>query len=284
METTLVFSDELMTALTVLFIACTVAPAFYYVWYVYKKKLNHAGMLAGLAAFFLCGYLLPSMLLGSFAPADKSAEMAPAAYALLRALLVALPEVGGITVFLLFMSRRYSTVRVPIGFGLGFRLFDLLYLGALNALFRLANALTVNRDGLESLLESVDAASAPALVEQLELLAASAPKVYLMSAVDYVCMLVISVVVARFIWYGLEGGKLEEDRRLILLAFVLRFVAEFLQAFYSVGGASYGLCAGIYYVLTALAVCYCYYEARRRDDPEKIHADHIQWKQHRRLR
>ena len=83
---------------------------------------------------------------------------------------------------------------------------------------------------------------------------------------------------------SLEGGKLEEDRRLILLAFVLRFVAEFLQAFYSVGGASYGLCAGIYYVLTALAVCYCYYEARRRDDPEKIHADHIQWKQHRRLR
>lgn len=284
METTLVFSDELTTALTVLLIACLITPSFYYVWYVYKRKLNHAALLAGLAAFFLCGYLLPSMLLGSFAPAEKSAEMAPAAYALLRALLVALPEVGGIAVFLVFLKQRYDTVRVPIGFGLGFRLFDLLYLGALNALFRLANAMTVNRDGLDSLLETVEADAAPALLEQLEALAASAPKLYLMSAVDYICMLIISVAVARLIWYGLEGGKLEADRKLILLAFLLRFVAEFLQAFYSAGGASYFLCAGIYYTLTALAVGYCFFEARRRDDPELIRADRLQWKQHRRLR
>ncbi len=279
METTLVFSDELTTSLVVLFITCLILPAFYYVWYVYKKKLNHAGLLAGLAAFFLCGYLLPSMLLGSFAPADKSAEMAPAAYALLRALLVALPEIGGMAVFLAFMQRRYSTVRVPIGFGLGFRLFDLLYLGALNALFRLANALTVNREGLQSLLDSVDAASAPALQEQLEALAASAPRIYLISSVDYICMLLVSVVAARLIWYGLEGGKLEEDRRLILLAFVLRFAGEFLQAFYSAGGASFGICAGFYYGLTALAVGYCIFESHRRDDPEQIRDNPLKGKQ-----
>ena len=50
---TLVFPEPLITALSFLFCFCMLAPALYYVWFVYRRKLDHTGMLGGLAVYFV---------------------------------------------------------------------------------------------------------------------------------------------------------------------------------------------------------------------------------------
>ncbi len=276
---TLVFSQPLITALSFLFSFCMLAPALYYVWFVYRRKLDHIGLLGGLAAFFLFGYLITGILLGVIAPESRRESMGPWAYALLRGLVTALAEVGGVWFALWFLRRGKPTdrltVRIPIGFGLGYRLFDLLYLGAFNALFRLLNAMSVNRDGLETILEGVEPEAAPALEAQLRLLAESAPKMYWLSAVDYLCMLIISVCVARLLWYSMEGGLKPADTRYLPLVFAVRLVGESLLALYQSGGGSFFACAGIYYVLTAALACFTWYQSSRRDSRELLHDEHL---------
>ncbi len=275
----LVFSEPLITALSFLFCFCLLAPALYYVWFVYRRKLDHTGLLGGLAAFFLFGYLVTGLLLGVLAPESKKTSMSPWSYALLRGIVTALVEVGGCWASLWFLRRgrpeNRRTFRVAVGFGLGYRLFDLLYLGAFNALFRLLNAMSVNRDGLATILEGVGEADAPALEEQLRLLAASSPQMYWLSAVDYFCMLVISVCVARLLWYSLEGGLQPAEVRFVPLVFGVRLVGEVLLALYQSGGGSFLACAGTYYVLTAALACFTWYQSSRRDSKELLHDEHL---------
>ncbi len=279
MDTALVFPQPLITALSFLFCFCMLAPAMYYVWFVYRRRLDHSAMLGGLAAFFLFGYLLSGLLLGFIAPESRRDSMPGWTYALLRSVVLAAVEVGGCWLCLWFLRRgrpaNKRNVRIPIGFGLGYRLFDLLYLGAFNALFRLLNAMSVNRDGLQTVLDGVEADAAPALEAQLRLLAESAPRVYWLSAADYLCMLVISVCAARLLWYSLEGGLRPAEPKLIGLVLGVRLAGEWLLAMYQTGAGSYGLCAGCYYVLTAALACFTWRECSRRDDKELLHDEHL---------
>jgi uncharacterized membrane protein YhfC len=87
-------------------------------------------------------------LLGTFAPDSAAAKMGPAAYSVSRAFLTAVSEAGGIWATLYFLSKRYSSVKVSNGLGLGFKLFDLLIIGGINSFTRLSLMLAVNKDGL----------------------------------------------------------------------------------------------------------------------------------------
>ena len=271
MESELVFSGELITALTVLFAVCILLPTMYYVWYVYRKRFNHIALLGGLAAFFLMGFLVSENLLRLLTPAAGAGMWT---YALLRAFIAALCDVGGFTLGLWFLKRQHSTIRVPISFGLGYRLFEMLYLGAMNTVLRLTSAMTVNREGLQALLDTVTEEQAPAMKLQLMSLAESAPGMYWMSTVDYICRFVLTVALVRLVWYAFEGGREPEDKRMIGAAFCLDFLCELMLALHA-AGASYHLCAAVYYVLVAGTVCLAYYVAHRRDDPQQITADHL---------
>ena len=272
MDSELVFSGELITALTVLFAVCILLPTMYYVWYVYRKRFNHIALLGGLAAFFLMGFLVSENLLRLLAPAAGAGMWT---YATLRAFIAALCDVGGFVLGLWFLKKQHSTIRVPISFGLGYRLFEMLYLGAMNTVLRLTSAMTVNREGLQALLDTVTEEQAPAMKLQLQSLAESAPGMYWMSTVDYSCRFVLTVALVRLIWYAFEGGREPEDKRLIAAAFGIDFLCELMLALHA-AGASYHLCAGIYYVLVAGTVCLAYYVAHRRDDPQQLTADHLQ--------
>ena len=271
MDSELVFSGDLITALTVLFAVCILLPTMYYVWYVYRKRFNHIALLGGLAAFFLLGFLISENLLRLLAPAAGAGQWI---YSFLRAFCAALCDVGAYALGLWFLKKQHSTIRVPISFGLGYRLFEMLYLGAMNTVLRLTSAMTVNREGLQALLDTVTEEQAPALKLQLMSLAESSPGMYWMSTVDYICRFTLTVALVRLVWYAFEGGREPSDKRLIAAAFGIDFLCELMLALHA-AGASYHLCAGIYYVLVAGAVCLAYYVAHRRDDPQQLTADHL---------
>ena len=211
MESELVFPGGLITAMTVLFAVCILLPTMYYVWYVYRKRFNHIALLGGLAAFFLFGFLLAENLLRLLGPAAGAGKWT---YALLRGFCLALCDVGAYALGLWFLKKQHSTIRVPISFGLGYRLFEMLYLGALNVLLRLTSAMTVNRDGLQSLLDTVTEEQAPALRLQLMNLAETSPGIFWMSTVDYICRFVLTVALvpaAAFAYTG-EDSSSSENR------------------------------------------------------------------------
>ena len=271
MDSELVFSGDLITALTVLFAVCILLPTMYYVWYVYRKRFNHIALLGGLAAFFLFGFLVAENLLRLLAPTAGAGQWT---YSFLRAFCAALCDVGAYALGLWFLKKQHSTIRVPISFGLGYRLFEMLYLGAMNTVLRLTSAMTVNREGLQALLDTVTEEQAPALKLQLMSLAESSPGMYWMSTVDYICRFTLTVALVRLVWYAFEGGREPSDKRLIAAAFGIDFLCELMLALHA-AGASYHLCAGIYYVLVAGAVCLAYYVAHQRDDPQQLTADHL---------
>lgn len=268
------FSSELVGALTVLFAVCILVPTMYYVWNVYRRKLSHIAILGGLAAFFIFGYLVAETLLRLLAPASRMEAMGMWPYALVRALCVAASETAGISFALWYLHRQHGTIRVPIGFGLGFRLFEMFYLGALNTLLRLSTVMSVNQNGPEEILSQVNEGQREAFELQLRELAESSVGMYWMSAVDYACRFILAVVLARLIWYAFEGGRLPEDKRLIGAAFGLDFLCELMLALHA-AGASYPLCASFYYVFVALGVCLIYAVSRRRDDPQRLTAEHV---------
>lgn len=266
------FSPALVTALAISFAACILVPVMYYVWTVYKKRISHVGILAGLAAFFLFSYLIAGILLGQLAPERESWGNA-----VIRALIITVCDLAGMGLGLWFLHRQERTLRVPIGFGLGFRLFDLIWLGGLNVLAPLSSAMTVNQNGLDAFLTQVEAEKAPALEQQLLALAETSPKVYWLGTVDYLCKFILAVALTRILWYAFEGGREPADRRFAVLTFALKLLCELMLALYAAGG-KYQLCSAAYYVLTAATVCLAYYLAHKRDDPEQFRADHLRAK------
>ena len=272
------FSPGLVTALSMTFAACILIPVMYYVWMVYKKRISHVGILAGLAAFFLFSYLISGILLAQLAPESGMARMGMWPYSILRALVIAVCDLGGMGLGLWFLHRQERTLRAPIGFGLGFRLFDMLWLGALNVLAPLSSALTVNREGLESVLQGVEAEKVGAFELQLQALAETSPKVYWMGTVDYICKFALAVALTRILWYAFEGGREPADKKCAAIVFILKFLCELMLALYAAGG-NYRLCSAAYYVLTAGSVCLAYYLAHKRDDPEQFRGDRLQAKQ-----
>ena len=277
MDTEISFSGELLGALTVLFAVCILVPVMYYVWNVYRRKLSHVALLGGLAAFFLFGYVLSQNLLRGLDPA----VLGTWGYALLSAFIAAACDTAGIFLGLWLLHRQQGTVRVPIGFGLGYRVFEMFYLGGLNTFLRLSYVMTVTNDGLESVLSQVEESQRPALELQLRSLAESGVGMYWMSAVDYAARFALTAALARLLWYAVEGGRKPEDKRLIALAFGLDLLCELLLSLHA-AGAPYVPCAAAYYVLVAGAVCLSYYEARQRDDPEKLRADRLRGRERRR--
>ena len=283
MNENLMFSPGLITALGMTFAACILIPVMYYVWTVYKKRISHVGILAGLAAFFLFSYLISGILLAQIVPESSMGKMGQWPYAILRALVIAVCDMGGMGLGLWFLHRQEQTLRAPIGFGLGFRLFDMIWLGGLNVLAPLSSAMTVNREGLESVLSQVEAEKVSALELQLRALAETSPKVYWLGMVDYICKFALAVALTRILWYAFEGGREPADKRCAVLTFALKFLCELMLALYAAGG-KYQLCSAVSYVLTAAAVCFAYYIAHKRDDPEQFRADHLKGKTVRRRR
>lgn len=277
MESQLIFSSALLTALTMTFAACILIPAMYYIWMVYKKRISHVGILAGLAAFFMFSYLFSGVLLGKLAPESAMGKMGQWPYAITRALCIAISDMAGMTLGLWFLHRQERSLRAPIGFGFGFRLFDMLWLGGLNVLAPLSSAMSVNSDGLEAVLSQVDADKANALELQLRALAETSPKVYWMGTVDYICKFVLAIALSRILWYAFEGGRESADKKYGAVVFGLKLLCELMLALYAAGG-KYQLCSAAYYVLVAASVCLAYYLSSKRDDPEQFKADRLKGK------
>ena len=280
MDTGFSFSGELLGALTVLFAVCILVPVMYYVWNVYRRRLSHIAILGGLAAFFLFGFVLSQGLLRSLAPASAQ-ESGPWGYALLSAAVSAACDVGGIFLGLLLLHRQQGTIRVPTGFGLGYRVFEMFYLGGMNAFIRLSYVMNVNNDGLEAVLQQVEEGQRASLELLLRNLGESSVGIFWLSAVDYAVRFALTAALTRLLWYAVEGGRKPADKRFLALAFGLDLFCELMLSL-KAAGASYVLCASVYYVLAALALCLSYYAARQRDDPEALRGDRLPGKIRRR--
>jgi hypothetical protein len=86
-------------------------------------------------------------LLGTFAPEARPLSSVILGYALRRAVCVAVTEAGGIWIYL-YCCYKSITPKGSQGFGLGFQLFNLLYLGGNKRFIRLGYAMSVNKNGL----------------------------------------------------------------------------------------------------------------------------------------
>ncbi len=274
---TLVFSSDIVGALFILLFTCIMLPVLYYIWTAYRRSINHWAILAGLAAFYVFGYMLSGIFLRAFAPESIAQKAGLAPYALVRAFWISVAEAGGLWVTLFLLSRRFGTARVPTGLGLGFQLFNLIYLGGINSFIRLGYAMSVNKEGLETVLGAVEPKYASEFEAALRSLAETEPYVFIMSAVDYAAMFALTAAVARILWYSIDGGSKggKASPPLLLAGFGLRLAAGIPLALYQAGAGGYKICAAVSYAVTAFAVALAVWLSRDREDAELIRAERL---------
>jgi uncharacterized membrane protein YhfC len=274
---TLFFSNNLVSALFMLLFTCIMLPVLYYIWTAYRRSINHWAILAGLAAFYVFGYMLSGIFLKAFAPEAVAEKAGLAAYALMRAFWIAAAEAGGLWITLLLLSRRFTTSGVPTGLSLGFQLFNLIYLGGINSFIRLGYAISVNKEGFETVLGAVEPQYASEFEAAMRSLAATEPYVFIMSAVDYAAMFALTAAATRIMWYSIYGGSkgVKASPPLLLAGFGLRLAAGIPLALYQAGAGSYKICAAVCYAITALAVAFAVWLSRAREDAELFRAERL---------
>lgn len=265
------FSNAFVTISFVFMFACLMFPVLYYIYFMYKKRFNHITMLAGIAGFLVFGYMLTSVLLTSVIPESLREQIGEVPYAIIRTLVIGICEAGGMYIVLRLLSSRDASIVTPISFGLGYTLVNMLLVGGINAFLRLSQAMAVNEDGLEKVLETVDVTQQDSLRATLTELSQLPVGRYVMEVAEFACFFLISVAIARIIWYSIDGGKLPASNRFLVLGIFLRFAAEL--AYYLAGRVeNYVLAESIYYVITAIIVALAVLLSLQRDDKEKIKA------------
>ena len=265
------FSNAFVTVSFLFLFCCLMCPVLYYIYFVYKKRFNHLAMLGGIAAFLMFGYLLTSLLLGSVIPTSLRDQMGEVPYALVRTLLIGICEAGGMYITLRLLSSRYPGNTTPISFGLGYTLINMLLVGGVNGFMRLSQAMAVNDNGLDAVLDTVDASQREALRATLTELSELPIGRYAMEVAEFVCFFLISVAIARIVWYAIDGGKLPASNRFLGLGILLRFAAEL--AYYMVGRVeNYVMAEVIYYIVTLVIVAVAVLLSIQRDDKEKVRA------------
>lgn len=272
-DTQMTFPDSFIAAMFLLLIVCCVLPIFYFIYYAFKRKINYISILAAVAAFLLFGYYLNGILLGSIVPEDKIARSGTAGYAVIRSVIAGITNVGGICICLRFLAKRYETVNTPISFGLGYPLYVMIMEGGANAMYRISMAYAVNKEGLETVLESVEEAQRSSLLEQLEDMAASPLAEYYYSAGKYAAYFIICIALSRLIWYSVHGERRKPLWLFVPAAFVLRFLMELPIALYTskaVDGLA--LTSVLYFIAALIALAASIVVSRMWDNKDKAAA------------
>lgn len=265
------FSQSLVNGMLTVVVVCILLPVFYLIFYTFKKKIHIPSAVLGIVGFFVFGYLLSGLLLGSIAP-QSSAAGNPVLYAVLRSVCVAAAEAGGAFIAMYLLRSRYDDISTPISYAFGYPLIDMLLVGGANSFVRLGEAYTVNTKGLDEVLASVEGEAVEILRQELFALAEGEAYMYFLSAVDYICIFCIVVAICRIMWYAVhESGK----NRIILAAsaIVFKLAVEFPVALYQGGGTdNFVLCQVIRYVVTLLCVGFAVLMHLRYDGREKVSA------------
>ncbi len=269
------FSGGFTAASFILLFVCIMLPLFYVVFYVFKKNFNFILMLIGIVASFLLGYLLTVVLTGLFAPARIIGVVSAASYAIRYSLIVGIVKALGMWLVLLLLSKRYVTVIVPASFAAGYSLIDIFRYGAHGyAAFSVASA--VNQNGLDYVVSTADLASQAGLREYLLDLAQKPASLYVWGTADAVCGFVATICLARLLWYSIEGGIREENKKLVPIVLIAAVLLELPGALYDGGAfAGYAPAGIIYYLLTALLVLGTIFAARNHDEKTTVAASRL---------
>lgn len=253
MEYQLVFPGGYITAMTLLLIICCTLPVLYFIYFAFKRKINYVSIFAAVIGYLLFGFYLNNILLANIVPETKIEQTGAVMHSVIRALLTGLTNAGGIYICLRLLSQRYDTLNTPISFGLGYPLYGLIMEGGANAMYRLSIAYTVNKEGVQKVLETVDEAQRTSLLEQLEDMAASPLAGYYYSVGKYAAFFIIGIALSRLLWYAIRGEKRAPSWLFIPAAVLLRFFMELPIALSTSGAADNQALASIIYCAVAVA-------------------------------
>jgi len=249
----LAFPDGFIAAMLLLLIVCCTLPVLYFIYFAFKRKINYVSILAAIAGYLLFGYYLNGILMINIVPEARIQQTGVVFYSVVRALIVGLANVGGIYVCLRLLSQRYDSLNTPISFGLGYPLFVLIMEGGANSMYRMSMAYTVNKEGIQKVLGSVEEAQRSKLLEQLEEMAASPLADYYYSVGKYAAFFIAGIGLSRLLWYSLRGERRKPSWLFIPAALILRFLMELPIGLYTSGATDNMALTSIIYCAVSLA-------------------------------
>lgn len=271
MDSELTFSGGFIASMFILLFACSTLPILYFIFYAFKRKINYMAILAAIAGYILFAILINGILQSIIAPDSKIEQVGAVLHSIIRSVLVGLTSAGGAYILLRLLASRYDSIKTPISFGLGFPLYALIMEGGSNAMYRLSMAYTVNEKGLSAVLETVDTAQRASLQAQLESIAATPLSEVFYTAGKFACFFIISVAIARLLWYSLRGDRRAPSWIFLPIAVALRTLLELPIALYATGAIdNYAVSNILHYGVTVLALLISILVSMQYDNKEQV--------------
>lgn len=258
------FPGGLIAIAFIQFFFCIMLPVFYLIYYVFKKDFNLVIMLFGIVAFIVFDLIATELLLRVLAA--NASRLSTEAYAILYAVVIGAVKAVGIWIVMMILKKNAS-LTVPVSFALGYSLIDMFLRKSAQSFTVFSQGMTVNRNGFEEVVASVDLAKQDAMRESLTELAQTPASIFIWGLFQAVCAFAATVCITRLLWYSVDGGKTDKVPALFPLCILIAIVLELPLAFYN-NGLLDAVAKGeiVYYVLTVLLVVGTVLIARRHDE------------------
>ena len=267
------FPGGLIAIAFIQFFVCIMLPVFYLIYYVFKKDFSLLVMLFGIVAFIVFDIIVTGLLLRLLAV--NASRLTTEAYAILYAVIIGVVKAVGIWIVMMILKPNRS-LTVPVSFALGYSLIDMFLRKSAQSFTVFTQGMTVNRNGFEEVVASVDLAKQDAMRESLIELSQTPASIFIWGLFQAACAFIATVCLTRLLWYSVDGGKINREPALFPLGILIAVVLELPLSFYN-NGLLDGVAKGeiVYYVLTVLLLVGTILIARRHDEKETVSDSHL---------
>ncbi len=265
------FSSDFITAMIItLFVGSTI-PVLYFIFYVFKKRINYVAVLTGLIGYLILGVYISGFLQCLIIPEARLGEIGPVLFSLIQAAIIGLVNGGGIYLVLRLLAGRYDSTHTPISVGLGFPLEPMIFQGAISAANALALASQVNEQGLSPILDTIDSVRRAEFEQTLREMAARPVSDLIFTAARFACFFVICVALTRLLWNALHGDKRAPSRLFIPAGLILNVIAEIPVSLIRQNVVENNVAINcIYFAITAVIAALSVIASRLWDEKEKV--------------
>lgn len=190
-------SQGTLTAMGLAMAICFLLPVSFIV--INRHKLVLKPAVCGLAAWCVFSYYIAGMLLGTLMKADGAFG------AVLMALFQSIIILIGHFVLLKFLSSSSAASGVPLSYGLGYSLINLVFIAGIQQFFTISLATTVNNNGFEKVATTVE--DSQALYEILESINSKPIYEHVVGTAELIFFFTVTVSVCVLMWYAVTKQK-----------------------------------------------------------------------------
>lgn len=234
-----------------------------------RKNMMLYPLAAGIGSYLLFALIIAGAAIGSLLQSNGYLFA-------LESGLTSIVIITGHYIALKFVRRTKDSSAVPLSYGLGYSLINVVLVAGGDMFASLSLVVAVDNNGFEQVATTVE--DPQGLYELVTTIVETPPAVHLLGGLELVCFFVLCVAISVLMWIYLCRDN--KERHLFLIALAAQLIPSFLIGAYGAnvisGTVGIIIVEATYTVVAAAAAIYAYYQYRKTFGDKKYMADPVQ--------